>query len=127
MKSQKQASLLVSQALVGHDTATLVIGTKAYTIKPPTIQTIALAAEHLAEFADAQTMMDIVKTDTRKAAAALSCFIKGDDTLTEELSAASLEEITDALEMAYALCSPQGFIKLSALAKNVTGMMAQAK
>ena len=122
-----QAARIVAQALTGHDTATVIIGAKAYIIAPPTIRTIALAAEQLSEFADAQTMLDIVKTDIRKAAAALSCFINGDEAMTEELSNASLKEITEALEAAYALCSPQGFIKLSALAKNVTGMIAQAK
>lgn len=122
---QPNAARMLASAITGGDAATVVVGAKAYTIMPPTIRRIALAAEHLATFTEAETMLDIVRTNTTEAAAALSCFITGDTSLTDELSNGTLEEVNEALSTAYALCSPEGFIKLSALAGNVARMIAQ--
>ena len=58
---------------------------------------------------------------------ALSWFIQGNDSLFEELSNGTLDEVIDGLESAYSLLSTKNFLRLSVLAKNVASLTAKQR
>lgn len=61
------------------------------------------------------------------ASKALSWFIQGDDSLGDELSQGSFDEVVDALEVAYSLISTENFLKLLGLARNVANLTAKQR
>lgn len=108
----------------------MVVGGKPYFIKPPTIRKIAGAGYALGELgAENGNFGDILKAmqDTEKAAEALSWFIKGDESLTEELKEGTLEEVTDALAVAVSMLGIEDFQKLSGLSRSVRRLIANPK
>lgn len=58
---------------------------------------------------------------------ALSWFVKGDDSLFEELRKGTFDETVQGLEVALSLISAENFYKLSVLAKNVQNLTAKQK
>lgn len=120
---------LVSEAMSGMDFVTVVVAGKAYTIYPPTIRRIAGSARYLSCIGDEKTFADVIKSlsEMNGAAKALSWFIQGDESLAEELSGGTLDEVVQALESCYSLVSTEGFTKLSVLAKNVAELTAKPK
>lgn len=121
---------MISSAMLGLDIETVIIGSKAYTIAPPNIARLAAAGYYLSEVGEGKTMSDVLKTITggaENAARALSCFIKGDDSLYDELKAGTLEEIIGGLEKALGLVSAENFIRLSALTRNAANLIARPK
>lgn len=120
---------LVSEALLGSDFVTVVVAGKAYTVHPPTIKRIAGAAGHLSCMGNESTFADVVKSlsNLNESAKALSWFIQGDESLSEELSNGTLDEMTQALESCFSFVSVDDFTKLSVLAKNVAELTAKPK
>lgn len=122
-----KAAKVVCGAILGMDAKTVIVNNKAYYIAPPTIHKIAGAVYYLSDMEEGQTMREVLMSlkDVQLAAHALSWFIRGNDSLFEELCNGTLDEIVDALEVAYSLVSAENFIKLSALAKNVASLTAK--
>lgn len=127
--AKKKASKLVSAAILGLDGETVIIAGRAYHILPPTIRKIAQAAYHLSDLNEAKTINELIASigDLKCACSALSCLIKGDESLAEELMDGTLDEVLEALEVAYDLVSVENFYKLSALARNVRNLTAKQK
>lgn len=120
---------MVCDALLMRDFVTVVVAGKPYTVKPPTIRVIAGAAGCLSCLGNEESFSDILRSlsDMGKASEALSWFIAGDDTMKDELSEGTVEEVTDALEACFSLVSVEGFTKLSILARNVAELAARRK
>lgn len=127
---KNEGAKLVSSALLGVDMESVVVNEKVYVIKPPTIATLAAAGGYLAEIGEGNSMRDVLMTvigGAEQAAKALSCFISGDASLYDELKEGSLDEIVEGLEKAIKLISAENFIRLSALTRNVTTLIARPK
>jgi len=121
---------LVSAAILGKESKTIIVGGKPYFLKPPTIRKIAGAGHALSDYGSHEgTFGDVLKamTDTRKAAEALSWFIKGDDTLTEKLMEGTLAEVADGLATAMGMLGIEDFLKLSDLSRSVRRLIANPK
>ena len=56
---------------------------------------------------------------------ALSCFIAGDESLAEELSMGTLDEVIKALEVGVSLISVENFTRLSTLTRSVSRLIAR--
>lgn len=127
--ARKNAAKLVSSAILGLDGESVLVGGKVYFVFPPTIKKLALAAYHLSDLGEAETLRDMVRemTNAEGAAKALSCLIQGDESLAEEFSECPYTEVVDALEVALSLLSAQSFCKLSALARNVRSLTAKQR
>lgn len=125
----EKASKIVGGAIIGMDTANVVVNGKRYVIMSPTIHKIASAAYYLSGISDGKTVRDVLASinEAGNIARALSCFIVGDTSLYEELSQASLDDVIEAVEVAYSLVSTKNFIKLSTLARSVAGLTAKQK
>lgn len=119
---------LISEAIIG-DFTVVVVNNKSYKIDSPTIYKLAGVGKYLSDFGDGNTIGDILKSfnDSKKLACALSWFIKGDESLADELCNGTFEELVEALGEAYSLISIQNFMMLSSLAKNVGRMIAKSK
>lgn len=65
--------------------------------------------------------------DVGDASRALSFFIQGDESLYEELSQGTIDEVVEALAIGISMISVENFCKLSALAKNVALLTAKQK
>lgn len=124
-----EASKLVTDALLGQDTATIIVAGETYFVDSPTIERIAKAASYLnnleggKEFKDLVDMMEHMKDSCR----ALSVFIQGDDALSEELSKGTPREVVEGLKTAISLISIASFSELSTLAKSVARMVARPR
>ena len=122
---------LVGAAILGRESKTVVINGKPYFIKPPTVKKIAgagLALSGLDEegsgtFADFLSAMK----NTEKAALALSWFIKGDDTLYEELKEGTLSELVNGISVAVSMLGIEDFQRLSDLSRSVRRLIANPK
>lgn len=124
-----ESSKLVSSSILGLDVKTVIINNKVYTIYPPTIAKLAGAGFYLSDIDNLDTVKDILTalSNADNLAHALSMFIKGDDSLFEELREAPFDEIVSGLESCYSLLSVENFLKLSTLAKNVASLIAKQK
>lgn len=120
-----RAAHVVASSILGLDAQSVIIAGRVYIISPPTIRRLAAAAVYLAELDD-RTPVATLQT-LKPACQALSVFIHGDDSLTDELQDGTLQEVTDALKIAVTMLSPENFITLSASAKNVLRLTAKAK
>lgn len=118
---------IVNSAILGLDYKSVLINGKVYIITPPTIAKIAGSAYFLADLNTDNGNVFKLLSDIGQAAKALSFFIKGDESLYEELSNGTLDELVDGLSAAYSLVSTENFIKLSVLAKNVGKLTAKAR
>ena len=127
--AKKKASKLVSAAILGLDGESVIVAGKVYYIPPPTIKRIAQAAYYLSDIQEGKTLRDMfMSVENMKCVCdALSCFITGNESLTEDLMEGTIEEVAEALEMAYELLSVENFFKLSALARNVANLTAKQK
>jgi hypothetical protein len=126
---KKKAAKIVNSAILGMDFRTVVVAGKAYVIKPPTIKKLAGAGYWLSDIDNGESIRDVLLSlhDASKLTKALSWFINGDESLSDELSEGTLSEIADALETAYSLLSTKDFLRLSALARNVTDLTAKQR
>lgn len=123
------AAKIVNSSIIGSDFKTIVVNNKSYIISPPTIHRIAGAGYYLANFPECNTLHDILVSlkDMDNAAHALSWFIKGNDSLFDELLKGTFNEIVEGLEISFSLISAENFYKLSILAKNVQNLTAKQK
>ena len=123
------AAKIVNSSIIGADFKTIVINKKSYVISPPTIHKIAGAGCYLAELPECNTFHDVLSSlkDMDNVAHALSWFVKGDDSLFEELRKGTFDETVQGLEVALSLISAENFHKLSVLAKNVQNLTAKQK
>lgn len=124
-----EAAKIVSASIVGADVTSAVVNGKAYAIHPPTIHKLAGAGVYLSEFGNEETLGDVIKSinSSDKLAHALSWLINGDDSLFNELAEGTFDELVEAVSGAYSLVSLENFMKLSTLAKNVSGLIAKRK
>lgn len=124
-----EAAKLVSGAIIGIDGKTVIINSKPYYIAPPTIRRIAGAGYYLCDIPAGGTAREILSSfrDFKKLCKALSWFIKGDDTLAEELSNGTLTQVVDALCEAYELVGAKNFSRLSLLTRNVKEVTAKQR
>lgn len=122
-----KAAKIVNGSLLGMDFETAIVNGKAYVIMPPTIHKIAGAGYYLSNLGEGATVRDILMSlkDIEAASYALSWFIQGNDSLSEELSKGTQEEVTEALGMAISMISAENFYKLLVLAKNVASLTAK--
>ena len=122
-----KASILVSEAITGKDFIPIIVNGKMYRINPPTIYNIASA--YLAVLEDNKDLVGVISSlkDISVASRALSWFIEGNDSLEQELSSGTLEEILHGLMVAYSLISVENFTMLLDLAKNVANLTAKQK
>lgn len=121
-----KGSKLVAASVIGADFTNVLVNGKPYVILPPTIHKLAGAGMYLCDFGDEVALRDIIKSinDSDKLAYALSWLIRDDESLYEELSQGTFDELVDAISEAYSLISVENFMKLSALAKNVARLIA---
>jgi len=120
---------IIDSAILGLDFRNVVVNGKAYVIMPPTIARIAGAGFYLTGFDDIKDVKDVFNSlkDIKNAAKALSWFIKGNESLAEDLSQGTLGEVVEALETAYSLISVENFSRLSVLTRNVSSLTARPK
>lgn len=123
------ASKIVCSSLLEKDFETVVVNGKAYVINAPSIHKIAGAGYYLSGFENCKTVMDMLRSlkDIGSASRALSFLIKGDESLYEELSQSTLDEVVEALAIGISMISVENFYKLSVLAKNVALLTAKQK
>lgn len=128
-KKRKSAAKVVSAAILGLDGETVIVAGRAYHILPPTIKKIAQAAFYLSDMEEAETLKGLLMTigKPEPLCNALSCMIRGDESLCSQLMEGTLDEITEALDVAYSLASVENFWKLSALARNVASLTAKQR
>lgn len=126
---EKNASKIVNAAVLGKDFETVFVNGNAYIINPPTIHKIAGAGYYLSDLKDGVTVMDMFCSmkDVVVASCALSWLIKGDESLSEELSKGTLDEVVEALSVGFSMISAENFYKLSVLAKNVALLTAKQR
>nr|DAL23888.1 MAG TPA_asm: hypothetical protein [Caudoviricetes sp.] len=124
-----KASKLVAGALLGEDSVTIMVNGKTYCISPPTIIKLVKAAKYLDSFEEGKSLVEILGMlkDLGNACKALSVFIQGDESISDELSKGTLEEVVNGLQTAYSLISIKDFQTLSILAKSAARMIAKPR
>ncbi len=122
-------SKIISASIIGADFVNVMVNDKCYTVFPPTVHRLAGAGLYLSDFGDEQDLREIIKSinDAGKLAHALSWLINDDDSLFDELSHGTFDELVNAVCEAYSLISVESFTKLSTLAKNVSRLIANQK
>lgn len=126
---EQNAAKIVSSAILGMDFRVVIVNGNSYIVTPPTIKKIAGAAYWLSDVKDGKNMRELLASinNVEPLAHALSWFIQGNDSLFEELSNGTLNEVIDGLESAYSLLSTKNFLRLSVLAKNVASLTAKQR
>lgn len=130
MNEKDNAAYLVASALLGFDEKAVSVAGKVYVIPAPTIRQIAGAGRYLCQnIADGFTLQDVLRELSTADALpkALSWFIKGDESLAEELSNGTYKELVHGIEVAISLMSIEPFCKLSVLKKSVGKLIAKQK
>lgn len=124
-----KAAILVSEAITGKDFIPIIVNGKMYRVNPPTIHKIAGASAYLSVLEDNKDIVGVISSlkDISVASRALSWFIEGNDSLEQELSNGTLEEVLYGLTAAYSLISVENFTMLLDLAKNVANLTARQK
>ena len=126
---EQNAAKIVSSAILGMDFKVVIVNGKSYIVTPPTIKKIAGAAYWLSDVKDGKDIKELLvsSNNVEPLAHALSWFIQGSDSLFEELSNGTMDEVIDGLESAYSLLSTKNFLRLSVLAKNVARLAAKQR
>ena len=124
-----KASKLVADAILGEDTVPIIVNGKAYYVSPPTIIKLVKAAKYLDSFEEGKTLAEVLGMlkNLDDACKALSVFIQGDESISDELSKGTLEEVVNGLQTAYSLISIKDFQTLSILAKSAARMIAKPR
>lgn len=128
-KTRRNAAKIVSAAIIGLDGETVVIAGRAYHILPPTIKRLAQAAYYLSDMGEAETLRGLLMSvgNPEPLCNALSCLIRGDESLRDDIMEGTMDEVAEAMEVAYSLASVENFWKLSALARNVASLTARQR
>lgn len=124
-----KAAKIVNSAIIGMDFRSIIVAGKMYIIMPPTIKKLAGAGYWLSDVNKGESIKEILLSlnDSIKLANALSWFIQGDESLAEELSEGTFDELVNGLDAAYSLISTKSFLMLSTLARNVASLTAKQK
>lgn len=126
-----KASKLISQAITGEDYALAYLNGKSYVIFPPTIKRLAGAISCISdlELDDKATLKETFLSckDCTAYCRALSWLIHGDDTLAEELSDATLEEVIGALELGLDMVGVNPFYKAVSLTRSANLLAASPR
>ena len=119
---------IISESIIGMDFRTVIVGGKSYTVYPPTIHKLAGAISHLSNIQDAESLRDVLLSlgDSEAYSKALSWLIAGDESLNEELSQGTLDEVVDALDET-SMIDSKVFLKAVSLAKNVSLLAAKPR
>ncbi len=120
-------SKLVTDAIIGEDSKTVIVNDKVYFVPSPTIYRLAGAGKYLSDFGGENNIEDALKglKNSEDLCKALSWFICGSAKLSKTLSHGTFEEIVNALVVSYSMISVENFTKLSVLAKNVAELIAK--
>lgn len=129
IRNMSKASKLVADAILGEDSVTIMVNGKTYCISPPTIIKLVKAAKYLNSFEDGKTLAEVLGMlkNLYDACKALSIFIQGDESISDELSKGTFEEVVNGLQTAYSLISIKDFQTLSILAKSAARMIAKPR
>ena len=129
IRTMSKASKLVADAILGEDSVTIMVNGKTYCISPPTIIKLVKAAKYLNSFEDGKTLAEVLGMlkNLYDACKALSIFIQGDESISDELSKGTFEEVVNGLQTAYSLISIKDFQTLSILAKSAARMIAKPR
>lgn len=124
-----KASKLVADAILGEDSVTIMVNGKTYCISPPTIIKLVKAAKYLNSFEEGKTLAEVLGMlkNLYDACKALSIFIQGDESISDELSKGTFEEVVNGLQTAYSLISIKDFQTLSILAKSAARMITKPR
>lgn len=124
-----KASRLVADAILGEDSVTIMVNGKVYEISPPTIIKLVKSAKYLDSVEGGKTMADVLQMfgNMGNACKALSVFIQGDESLSEELFQGVPAEVVNGLQIAYSLISTKDFQTLSILARSAARMIANPR
>lgn len=124
-----EGARMVASAIVGLDYRIIIVNDKSYIIHPPTIAKIAGATYWLCEAGDGKTLREILVSlsKSENLTKALSWFIQGNEDLSEELTKGKLDEIVNGIEAAFSMIEAQNFMKLSALQKSASLLVAKPK
>lgn len=125
----KEGAKLISEAIIGLKHKVVIVGGKRYVITPPTIKRIAGASYHLSDLPDGENIKDVLMNinNSEKLAKALSWFINGDETLTDDLVNGTYDEVVDALSVAYSMIGIKDFTIAVSIQRNVAELTAQPK
>lgn len=125
--TMKEKSKLVSSAILGLDGEAVIVNDKVYYIAPPTIKRIALAGYYFSTYGQQESIGEFFREmgNIESLSKALSCFIAGDESLAEELSMGTLDEVIKALEVGVSLISVENFTRLSTLTRSVSRLIAR--
>lgn len=120
---------IISESIIGMDFRTVIVGGKSYTVYPPTIHKLAGAISHLSNIQDAESLREVLLSlgDSTAYSKALSWLITGDESLNEELSQGTLDEVVDALDETLSMIDSKVFLKAVSLAKNVSLLAAKPR
>ena len=129
IRNMSKASKLVADAILGEDTVTIIVNGRVYYVSPPTIIKLVKAAKYLNSFEEGKTLAEVLGMlkNLNDACKALSVFIQGDESISDELSKGTLEEVVNGLQTAYSLISIKDFQTLSILAKSAARMIAKPR
>lgn len=121
----------ITAAIVGGLFETVIVDGKPYTIYPPTIYRIAGAISCISGITtcEGDTFRDMFQPmkEFSAYAQALSWFIRGNDSLSDDLSRGTCEEVLSALDKAFSMLSPKVFSKAAVLTKNASEMAARGR
>ena len=111
-KTRRNAAKIVSAAIIGLDG-----------------ERLAQAAFYLSDMEEAETLRGLLMSvgNPEPLCNALSCLIRGDESLRDDLMEGTMDEVAEAMEVAYSLASVENFWKLSALARNVASLTARQR
>ena len=125
------AAKTIADAIIGNDFQTIVVNEKPYTIYPPTIHRIAGAISCLSSvnIGECNSFADVFSfcKDSKQLSKALSWMIGDNESLCEELSQGTLEEIVQALSVAFSLISTSVFSRAVNLMRSVNQLAAKEK
>lgn len=126
---KNEGARMVASAIVGLDYRIIIVNDKSYIIHPPTIAKIAGATYWLCEAGYGKTLREILVSlsKSENLTKALSWFIQGNEDLAEELTKGKLDEIVNGIEAAFSMIEAQNFMKLSALQKSASLLVAKPK
>lgn len=129
IRTMSKASKLVADAILGEDSVTIMVNGKTYCISPPTIIKLVKASKYLDSFEEGKTLAEVLGMlkNSDDACKALSVFIQGDESISDELSKGTFEEVVNGLQTAYSLISIKDFQTLSILAKSAARMIAKPR
>lgn len=124
-----QGAKIISESIIGSDFRTVFVNGKAYTVYPPTVNNLSGAISHLSGVQDAESLREVLLSlgNSEAYSKALSWLINGDESLSEELSKGTLDEVVDALDESLSMIDSKVFLKAVSLARNVSLLAAKPR